>query len=110
MSNDQEKTGFIGAVTNEYGLFTYRFITASCAILMTWWMNDQRMETKEIRKDFTASQIIDEARMSKIEGAVGVINSVIQLQTKIIEAQGLTLTQHNTRLIEMNSRIPFRLQ
>lgn len=106
MSSDIHKSNFIEAVTNEYSIFTYRFVTAACAVLMTWWMSDLRSETKEIRKDFTAAQIIDEARTSKIEGSVSVINNVLQLQAKIMESQGITLQQHNTRLYELNARIP----
>lgn len=73
------RSKFVKVATNEYALFFYRFVTAGCALVMTYWVADLRSDAKEIRRDFNLYQITEEARISKIEGQVGEIKGSIEV-------------------------------
>lgn len=73
------RSKLVKAATNEYVLFFYRFVTAGCALVMTYWVADLRSDAKEIRRDFNLYQITEEARISKIEGQVGEIKGAVEV-------------------------------
>jgi hypothetical protein len=102
--HDKSK-GFINAVTNEYALFLYRFITGGCALLMTWWVLDLKIATQDVRRDLNAYQLLQEARISNVEGKVSVIDNAIRMQSKNLESHETTLQAIWSRLFDMNSRI-----
>lgn len=97
---------FIHAVTNEYSLFLYRFITGGCALLMTWWLLDLRTSTQEMRKDFVAFQLSEEARISKLEGQVNGVIGSIEVHRRRLDNSDNTLQTIWSRIFDMNSRIP----
>lgn len=106
--HDGHKSPIIKAVTNEWSLFAYRFVTGACALLMTWWVLDLKTATQEMRKDFNASLLVNEARISKVEGQMSVIDNAIRMQTKSIETHETTLQSLWSRIFEMNTRMPPR--
>lgn len=101
--HDKSK-GFISAVTNEYSLFAYRFITGGCALLMTWWILDLKIATQEVRRDFVAYQLLQEARISSLEGKVSVIDGAIRMQSRNIETQENAIQTLWSRIYDLNQR------
>lgn len=102
MSNGE--SGFIHVVKNEYALFTYRFVTAACCLLMSWWVFDLKSATQDMRKDFNASLIMNEARISKLEGAVSVIDSSVRMQSRLLETHENVIQSIWSRIIDLNAR------
>ena len=100
------QNALIKVATNEWALFAYRFTTGACALLMTWWVLDLKTATQEMRKDFNASLIANEARISKVEGQMSVIDNAIRMQTKNIETHETTIQMLWSRIFEMNTRVP----
>jgi hypothetical protein len=102
-SGDHEKKDpLIRAVTNEYALLLYRFVTGGCALLMTWWVLDLKNATFDIRKDFNASLVANEARLGKLEGAVSVMDNAIRMQSRTIETNQTSIQQLWNRMYEFN--------
>jgi hypothetical protein len=97
-----DKSPLIKAATNEYTLFAYRIITSGCAILMTWWVLDLKETAKELRREFNASLVLNEARLGKLEGALGVIDNAVRMQSRSIESNQTSLQQLWHRLYEIN--------
>lgn len=92
----------IKVATNEYTLLLYRFVTAGCALLMTWWVLDLKTATTDIRKDFNASLLLSEARIAKLEGKVDVIDVAVRMQSRSIEGNQTTLQALWNRLYDIN--------
>jgi hypothetical protein len=106
MDAGHDKTkGFINAVTNEYALFMYRFVTGACALLMTWWVFDLKIATQDVRRDLNAYQLLQESRISSVEGKISVIDNAIRMQSKNIETHETALQSLWSRIFDMNSRI-----
>jgi CO dehydrogenase/acetyl-CoA synthase gamma subunit (corrinoid Fe-S protein) len=99
---EHEKSPLIKAATNEYTLFAYRVVTSGCAILMTWWVLDLKEMTRELRREFNASLVLNEARLGKLEGAVSVIDNAVRMQSRAIETNQTSLQQLWHRLYEIN--------
>lgn len=94
--------GFINAVTNEYALFLYRAITGGCAMLMTWWVLDLKNATYDLRRDFNASLLASEARISKVEGKVEVIDGAVRMQSRSLETNQNSIQSLWNKLYELN--------
>lgn len=97
-----EKDPLIRVATNEYALLLYRFVTGGCALLMTWWVLDLRQATVDLRKDFSASLVANEARLGKLEGAVSTMDNAIRMQSRTIEVNQTGIQQLWNRMYEMN--------
>lgn len=95
---------FVHLATNEYGLFAYRCITGGCALLMTWWVFDLKVETKDMRRDFTAYQLAQEIRVARLEGVISVVDSAIRMQTKNLEVHDNTIQNLWNRIYELNAK------
>ncbi len=100
------KSTLIKAVTNEWALLAYRFTTGGCALLMTWWVLDLKMATQDMRKDFNASLIANEARISRLEGQMSVFDNSLRMQTRSFEAHETTLQNLWSRIYDLNARFP----
>ena len=98
----EEKDPLIRVATNEYALLLYRFVTGGCALLMTWWVMDLKMATQDMRRDFNASLVANEARLGKLEGTVGVIDNAIRMQSRSIEVNQTGIQQLWNRLYDLN--------
>lgn len=105
MADSNSENPVIHVAKNEYVLLLYRFITGGCALLMTWWILDLKNATQDVRKDLSAYQLLQEARMSNVEGKISVIDSAIRMQSKNIETQENTIQALWSRIFDMNSRI-----
>ncbi len=105
-SGNGSKSTLIKAVTNEWALFTYRFTTAACALLMTWWVSDLKTATQEMRKDFNASLIANEARIAKLEGQMSVFDTALRMQTRNLETHETTIQSLWSRIYDLGRVTP----
>jgi len=104
--HDREHNGpVIKVATNEWVLLANRLFLSGAAAAILYYASDIRTATVELRKDFNQSQLINEARMSKIEGQLSVFDSAVRMQTRTIEQHETTLQSLWSRIYEMNTRM-----
>ena len=105
-SANGSKSAVIKAATNEWSLLAYRFTTGACALLMTWWVLDLKTETRDMRKDFNASLLANEARIAKLEGQMGVFDTALRMQTKNSETHETTIQALWSRIYDHGRMTP----
>lgn len=102
MSERNGDSPLISVAKNEYVLLLFRLITSGCALIMTWWLLDLKTDTKEIRRDFNASLVMNEARISKLEGTMSVIDNSIRMQSRVIETHENAIQAMYNRIYDLN--------
>lgn len=93
----------IKTATNEYVLLANRVFVSGCAAIIVWFATGIRQDTTELKREFATYQLVNEARISKVEGQMSVIDSAIRMQTKNIETHEITIQSLWSRIYDLAS-------
>lgn len=103
---DKEQSPFIKAVTAEGALFTWRTYMAGAAAIITAFTYDIKSGTSELKKELTEYRLLQESRISKIEGEMGQMRGTISTHRDRLSGNDADIRALWGRVFELRPQNP----
>lgn len=105
-TNGGENSPIIKRATNEYVLLANRVFVSACAGILVWFATGIRSDTADLKRDYTISQLAEEARVSKLEGRVSAVEGSVEVHRRRLEGQDTDIRSIWTRIYDLAAGRP----
>ena len=98
-----ENSPIIKAATNEYVLFANRLFLSGCAAVIVFFATGIRQDTADLKREFITYQLVEEARLSRLEGKMGAMEGSVDAHRRRLDSNDTDIRSLWARIYDLAS-------